>query len=58
MKDLFIQNTEVEHCAKIYLHKILGNIFCWTLLEDLFTQNNWEILYVEHRGKIYLHKIL
>ena len=58
---LFTQNTGeylLEHCGKIYLHKILGNIFCWTLLEDLFTQNNWEILYVEHHGKIYLHKIL
>jgi hypothetical protein len=29
----------VDYCGKIYLHKILGNIFCWTLSEDLFTQN-------------------
>ena len=28
-----------ENCGKIYLHKILGNTFCWTLLEDLYTQN-------------------
>jgi hypothetical protein len=33
--------------GNIYLQKILGNTLCWTLLEDLFTQNNWKIL-VEH----------
>jgi len=30
---------DVEHCWKIYLHKILGHTFCWSLWEDLFTQN-------------------
>jgi hypothetical protein len=29
----------IEHYRKIYLHKILGNTLCWTLLEDLLTQN-------------------
>ena len=32
----------VEHCGKIYLHKILRNTICWTLWEDLFTQNTEE----------------
>jgi hypothetical protein len=32
----------VEHCGKIYLHKILRNTVCWTLWEDLFTQNTEE----------------
>ena len=33
-EDLFTQNTEVyfvEHCGKIYLHKILRITLCWTL---------------------------
>ena len=34
----------VEHCGKICSYKILGNIFCWTLLEDLFTQNTEKYL--------------
>jgi hypothetical protein len=32
----------VEHCGKIYLHKILRNTVRWTLWEDLFTQNTEE----------------
>ena len=64
----------VEHCGKIYLHKIPRNTVRWALWEDLFTQNTEEyfmlstvrfiytkypgILYAEHCGKIYLHKIL
>jgi hypothetical protein len=64
----------VEHCGKIYLHKILGNtllntrkIYLHKILGNTFMLNTvgrciytkyWEILYVEHRGKIYLHKIL
>jgi hypothetical protein len=64
----------VEHCGKIYLHKILRNTLCWALW-DLFTQNTqeyfmlstvgrfiytkyWGILYAKHCEKIYLHKIL
>ena len=64
----------VEHCGKIYLHKILRNTLCWKLW-DLFTQNTqeyfmlstvgrfiytkyWGILYAKHCEKIYLHKIL
>ena len=42
--------------GKIYLHKILGNILCWTLGIFIYTKY-WVILYVEHCGKIYLHKI-
>jgi hypothetical protein len=34
----------VEHCGKIYLHKILRNTVCWTLWEDLFTQNTGDYL--------------
>jgi hypothetical protein len=48
----------IEHCGKIYLHKILRNTLCRTLWEDLFTQNTEEYFYVEHYVKIYLHKIL
>jgi hypothetical protein len=29
----------VEHCGKMYLHKITRNTLCWTLWEYLFTQN-------------------
>jgi hypothetical protein len=47
----------VEHCGKIYLHKILRNTVCWTLRRFIYTQY-WGILHVEHCGKIYLHKIL
>ena len=64
----------VEHCRKIYLHKIFGITSCWTLgifiyikyLEILYVEHcrniylhkYWGLLYVEHCGKIYLHKIL
>jgi len=47
----------VEHCGKIYLHKILGNALCWTLGIFIYIKY-WEILYVEYCGKIYLHNIL
>ena len=47
----------VEHCRKIYLHKILGITSCWTL--GIFIHIKYlEILYVEHCRNIYLHKIL
>ena len=29
----------VEHCGKMYLHKIPRNTVCWALWEDLFTTN-------------------
>jgi hypothetical protein len=32
----------VEHCGKIYLHKILRNTLCWALWEDFFTQHTEE----------------
>ena len=35
----------VEHCGKIYLHKILGITLCWALLGDLFTQNTGDYLF-------------
>ena len=43
----------VEHCGKIYLHRILGITSCWTLWEYLFTQNTgdyfmWEDLFTQH----------
>jgi hypothetical protein len=47
----------VEHCGKIYLHKILRNTVRWTLGRFIYTKY-WGILYVAPCGKIYLHKIL
>jgi hypothetical protein len=53
----------VEHCGQIYLHKILGITLCWTLWEDLFTQNTEEycmwntvvrFIYTKYRGIMYV----
>jgi hypothetical protein len=53
----------VEHCGQIYLHKILGITLCWTLWEDLFTQNTEEccmwntvgrFIYTQYRGIMYV----
>ena len=53
----------IEHCEKIYLHKILGNTLCWTLWEDVFTQNNEEhfmlntveiFIYTKYWGWLYV----
>ena len=53
----------IEHCEKIYLHKILGNTLCWPLWEYLFTQNtgNYYMLntvgryiYTKYRGILYV----
>ena len=41
----------VEHCGKIYLHKILRNTLCWALCEDLFTQNTEEYLMLSTVGR-------
>ena len=41
----------VEHCRKIYLHKILGNSLCWTQWEDLFTQNTGKYLMLNTVGR-------
>jgi hypothetical protein len=41
----------VEHCGKIYLHKILRNTLCWTLWEDLFTQNTEEYCMLSTVGR-------
>jgi hypothetical protein len=60
-EDLFTQNTEeyfVEHCGKIYLHKILGNTLCWAQWEYWFTHNTGDYIMLNTVGKIYLHKIL
>ena len=52
-----------EHCVKIYLHKILGNILCWTLSEYLFTHNTGKyvmlstvgrFIYKKYRGILYV----
>ena len=48
----------VEHCGKIYLHKILRNTLCWALWEDLFTQDTGGYIMLNTVCKIYLHKIL
>jgi hypothetical protein len=42
----------VEHCGKINLHKILGNPLCWTLLEDLFTQNTGKYFMLNAVGRL------
>ena len=76
-EDLFTQNTEehyVEHCRKIYLHKILRNTFMLSTMWRFIYTKYWGILcwalcedlltqnteeyFVEHCGNIYLHKIL
>ena len=53
----------IEHSGKIYLHKILGITFCWTLWEDLFTQNTEEYwmlstlgrcIYTKYQGILYV----
>jgi hypothetical protein len=53
----------VEHCGKIYLHKILRNTLCLTLWEDLFTQNTgkyfmlntvWIFIYTQYWGLLYV----
>jgi hypothetical protein len=43
--------------GKIYLHKIIGNTFCGTLVRFIYTKY-CEILSVEHCWNIYSHKIL
>ena len=40
-----------EYCGKIYLHKILKNTLCWTLWEDLFTQNTEEYFILSTMGR-------
>jgi hypothetical protein len=42
---------DVEHCEKIYLHKILRYTVCWTLWEDLFTQNTEEYFMLSTVGR-------
>jgi hypothetical protein len=53
----------VEHCGKIYLHKILRNTLCCTLWEDLFTQNTGKyfmlstvgiFIYIQYWGLLYV----
>jgi hypothetical protein len=55
----------VEHCGKIYLHKILGITLRWTLWEDLLTQNTVEycmwntvgrFIYTKYRGIMYVEQ--
>ena len=53
MADLFIQNT-VEYFMLNTVGRCIYTKYCEIFsvehLEDLFTQNNWKILYVEHWG--------
>ena len=48
----------VEHCGKIYLHKILIILYVKNTVIRFIYTNYWGILYVEHCEKIYLPKIL
>ena len=41
----------VEHCEKIYLHKILRNSECWSLWKDLFTHNTEEYCMLSTVGR-------
>jgi hypothetical protein len=52
-----------EHCGKIYLNKIPRNTVCWTLWEDLFTQNTeeytvcwalWEDLFTQNTEEYFM----
>ena len=47
----------VERCGEIYLHKMPGNMLCWTLWEDLFKQISGEYFMLNTAcGKIYFTK--
>jgi hypothetical protein len=48
----------VEHCRKIYFHKILRNTVCWALWEDLFTQNTEEYCMLSTVGRFIYTKYL
>jgi hypothetical protein len=48
----------VEHCGKIYLHKIPGNTLMLSTLGIFIYTKYWEILYAEYCENIHLHKIL
>jgi hypothetical protein len=58
----------VENCEKIYLHKILRNSECWSLCEDILTQNTEEyfklstvgrFIYTQYWGILYVqHTVL
>jgi hypothetical protein len=41
----------VEHWGNMYLHKILGITICWTLWEDVFTQNTEEYCMLSTMGR-------
>ena len=41
----------VEHCGKIYLHKILGNILCWTVWKYLFTHKTGKYVMLSTVGR-------
>ena len=41
----------VEHCGKIYLHKITRNTLCWTPWKDLFSQNTGEYFMLNTVGR-------
>ena len=42
----------VEHCGKIYLQQILGITLCWTLWDDLFTQNTGDYFMLNTVGRL------
>ena len=41
----------VEHCGKIYLHKIPSKMYVWALWEDLFKQNTEEYCMLNTVGR-------
>jgi hypothetical protein len=41
----------VEHCGKMYLHKIPRNTVCWALWEDLFTTNTGDYFMLNTVGR-------
>jgi hypothetical protein len=48
-----LRDIYVEHCWKIYVYKILVNTctLCWTLWEDLFTQNTGKYFLLDTVGR-------
>jgi hypothetical protein len=47
----------VEHYGKIYLKKNLGITLCWTLWEDLFTQNTGDYFMLNTVGRLFIQNI-
>ena len=47
----------VEHCGKMYLHKIPRNTVCWALWEDLLTKNTGHYFMLNTVGRLFTQNI-